>query len=238
MAWIAALFFAVALCYSSVGFGGGSSYTAILAWQGEGADTIRQVSLFCNLVVVAIGGFASWKVIRWPLMGPLLLSSIPAVFLSARWRLSEGVFFAVLSGALAVAGLLLIWKTPQAKSFRKPSTPVLLVLGAGLGTLAGVTGIGGGIYLAPVLHLLRAGKAREIAGVATWFILLNSLVGFAVISSEIGVTGIKSYLWLPLAVAAGGVLGSRLLQGSFNEGVIRRITGVLILVVAGRLVFQ
>jgi len=238
MAWIAALFFVVALCYSSVGFGGGSSYTAILAWQGEGAGTIRQVSLLCNLVVVAIGGIASWKVIRWALMGPLLLSSIPAVFLAARWRLSDEVFFTVLAVALAVAGLLLVWEIPRLKSWRKPSMPMLLVLGSGLGALAGVTGIGGGIYLAPVLHLLRAGKAKEIAAVATWFILLNSLVGFAVISGEIGMAGIQNYLWLPVAVAAGGLLGSRLLQGSFHEGIIRRVTGILILVVAARLLFQ
>jgi uncharacterized membrane protein YfcA len=238
MAWIAALFFAVALCYSSVGFGGGSSYTAILVWQGEGADTIRQVSLLCNLVVVVIGGIASWKVIRWSLMAPLLLSSIPAVFYAARWRLSDDVFFTVLAVALVVGGLLLIWKAPRSHSFRKPSTPILLVLGSGLGTLAGVTGIGGGIYLAPVLHLLRAGGAREIAAVSTWFILLNSLVGFTVITSGMGMAGVQNHLWLPVAVAAGGLLGSRLLQGSFHEGIIRRVTGILILVVAGRLILQ
>ena len=238
MAWIAALFFAVALCYSSVGFGGGSSYTAILAWQGESADTIRQISLLCNLVVVTIGGVASWKKIRWSLMLPLLASSVPAVFLAAGWRLSDEVFLTVLGFALAVAGLLLIWKTPQATSFHEPSTPVLLVLGAGLGALAGVTGIGGGIYLAPVLHLLRVGQAREIAAVATWFILINSLVGFTVISANTGVAEISNYLWLPVAVAAGGILGSRLLQGSFNEGIIRRVTGVLILIVAVRLAVQ
>lgn len=235
MAWIAALFFAVALCYSSVGFGGGSSYTAILAWQGAGTEVIRQVSLLCNLVVVVIGGVVGWRQVRWRLMLPLLTAAVPAVFFSARWHLSDEVFFVVLAVALAVAGVLMFLKPPPESEPRDIPTPILLGLGGLLGALAGVTGIGGGIYLAPVLFLMRAGKAHEIAAVATWFILVNSAVGFAVISVDTGLASVRDYFWLPVAVAGGGVMGARLLQGTFREVLIRRMTGGLILVVAVRL---
>ena len=227
------LFFLVALLYSSVGFGGGSSYTAILAWRGEGAETIRLLSLLCNLVVVSIGGLASlkFKQVRLSLLGPLLVASIPAVWLGARWQISELLFLQILGMALLVAGSLLLVKVRGRKE-RDLSWIWLLVLGLVLGGLAGVTGIGGGIYLVPVLHLLGIGKSKEIAAVGTWFILVNSLVGLTVLAPEaewekVGV--------LPLVVAGGGVIGARILQGVFDEKLVRRWTGVLILVVAVRL---
>lgn len=225
-------FFCIALLYSSVGFGGGSSYTAVLAWRGESAEVIRLVSLSCNLVVVVIGGWASLRArqVRASLLGPLLVTSIPGVWLGASWRVSEDLFFQVLGVALAIAGLLLLLRV-QEKEEKRPALPLLLMLGLGLGVLAGVTGIGGGIYLVPVLHLLGAGKAREVAAVGTWFILVNSAVGLAVLapSADWSQPG-----WLPLVVAGGGVIGARLLQGVFDEKMVRRWTGVLILVVAGR----
>lgn len=229
------LFFLIALLYSSVGFGGGSSYTALLAWRGEEAGVIRLVSLSCNLVVVLIGGWASLKAnqVRVVLLGPLLASSLPGVWLGARWLIPDVLFFQILGGALAMAGLLLLVKTER-KEERKPSVFSLLVLGFVLGVLAGITGIGGGIYLVPLLHLMGAGKAREVAAVGTWFILVNSAVGLAVLAptadwSQPG--------WLPLVVAGGGLIGARLLQGVFDETLVRRWTGILILVVAGRVLF-
>lgn len=235
MLFLIPLFFLIALLYSSAGFGGGSSYTAVLAWRGEGADSIRLISLSCNLAVVAIGGWASLraKQVRSSLLTPLLASSIPGVWLGARWPVAEDTFFLILGLALATAGGLLLLKV-HPRSEKKTNLPVLLFLGAGLGLLAGVTGIGGGIYLVPVLHLLGAGKTREVAAVGTWFILVNSAVGLAVLApgadwSQPG--------WLPLVVAAGGLIGSRLLQGVFDERMIRRWTGVLILVVAARVLF-
>lgn len=229
------LFFLIALLYSSVGFGGGSSYTALLAWRGEEAGVIRLVSLSCNLMVVLIGGWASLKAnqVRVVLLGPLLASSLPGVWLGARWLIPDVLFFQILGGALAMAGLLLLVKTER-KEERKPSVFSLLVLGFVLGVLAGITGIGGGIYLVPVLHLMGAGKAREVAAVGTWFILVNSAVGLAVLAptadwSQPG--------WLPLVVAGGGLIGARLLQGVFDETLVRRWTGILILVVAGRVLF-
>ena len=228
-------FFFIALLYSSVGFGGGSSYTAVLAWRGESPEVIRLVSLSCNLVVVTIGGWASLraKQVRKDLLVPLLASSVPGVWLGAHWQISEGLFFRILGGALLVAGVLLLWKVGEREK-KKLSLPALLSIGVLLGLLAGLTGIGGGIYLVPVLHLLGAGKAREVAAVGTWFILVNSAVGLAALapSADWSQPG-----WLPLVVAGGGVMGARLLQGVFDEAMVRRWTGALILVVAGRVLF-
>lgn len=238
MLWLAVFFFGIALCYSSVGFGGGSSYTALLAAKGESAETIRQISLLCNVIVVLIGGIAGRANLNKRLIVPLLLGSLPGVWLGAGWRLSEGSFLIVLAVALTAAGLLLFVRVPESERVRVLSPGVLAGLGGALGMVAGMTGIGGGIYLAPVLVFLRAGKAKEIAAVATWFILLNSATGLAVITASNGTEVIENYLWLPVAVAAGGLIGARLLQGMFDEGLIRKITGVLILVVAVRLMME
>ncbi|WP_411846824.1 sulfite exporter TauE/SafE family protein [Roseibacillus persicicus] len=235
MALLLLIFFAIALLYSSVGFGGGSSYTAVLAWRGESPEVIRLVSLTCNLVVVSIGGWASLraKQVRAGLLAPLLATSIPGVWLGAQWKVSDFLFFQILGLALAVAGVLLLVKV-QDREEKTLSLTALLPLGLALGILAGVTGIGGGIYLVPVLHLLSAGKAREVAAVGTWFILVNSTVGLLVLAptadwSQPG--------WLPVVVAGGGLIGARMLQGVFDEQLVRRWTGVLILVVAGRVLF-
>lgn len=229
------LFFLIALIYSSVGFGGGSSYTAVLAWKGEGADTIRLLSLSCNLVVVSIGACASWraKQVKSSLLLPLLSASLPGVWLGARWSISDVFFFRILGVALLIAGVLLLLKVKE-KEEQKLAFPVLLLLGFSLGLLAGVTGIGGGIYLVPVLHLLGAGASKKIAAVGTWFILVNSAMGLAVLApksdwSQVG--------WLPIFVAGGGLLGSQLLQGFFKEEMVRRWTGALILVVSARILF-
>ncbi len=188
--------------------------------------------------MVLIGGVAGRANLNKRLIVPLLLGSLPGVWLGAGWRLSEGGFFMVLAVALTAAGLLLFLRVPESEKVRSLSPGVLAGLGGALGVVAGMTGIGGGIYLAPVLLFLRAGKAKEIAAVATWFILLNSATGLAVITASQGTAVIQNYLWLPVAVAVGGVIGARLLQGMFDEKLIRRITGVLILGVAVRLVVQ
>lgn len=186
-------------------------------------------------MVVAIGGWASFraKQVRKGLLMPLLMTSVPGVWLGANWKISEGVFFQILGVALVVGGVLLLWKV-KVREEKKLPVLVLAMVGFLLGVLAGVTGIGGGIYLVPVLHLLGAGKAREVAAVGTWFILVNSAVGLLVLapSADWSQPG-----WLPIVVAGGGILGARLLQGFLDEKMVRRWTGALILVVAGRILF-
>ncbi len=230
-----ALFALGALFYSSVGFGGGSSYTALLVWKGESPEMIRLVSLSCNLVVVLIGGWATLRArsVRFKLLFPLLVSSIPGVYTGVGISLPRDLFFGILGSALVLAGALLLFQV-RAKEVRNCSFALLMPIGFLLGLLAGITGIGGGIYLVPVLHFLGAGKVREVAAVGTWFILINSGVGLILLPSY---SGLGEYLLLPPAVALGGLIGSRLLHGFFSELHVRRWTGVLIIFVGVRVLF-
>ena len=235
---IMSLFFLIALAYASAGFGGGSSYTAVLLLRGEEQDVVRAVSLVCNLVVAGVGGWMSLRAqrVRGKLLGPLLLSSIPAVWLGTLIQMEGRTFEIVLGCALFVAGILLLMQQKKVAETRKVRAPVLVIFGILLGLLAGVTGIGGGIYLVPALHLLKAGAPKEIAAVGTWFIIVNSIVGLGSVVISQGTLSIADYRWLPLAVACGGLLGAKLLQGVFHETWIRQMTGVLVLAVAVRVI--
>lgn len=238
--WLLVGFLLVAVCYASVGFGGGSSYTAILAWRGESAEVIRWTSLSCNLVVAAVGGWASlrWGRVRLAMLGPLLVASVPTVWWAAGWELPREDFLAVLGWALVAAGGLLVFggkrKPGGILADRRRRWLWLLGLGAVLGILAGVTGIGGGIYLVPTLLLLRVGEEREVAAVGTWFILVNSAVGLVRVPrpGELGDWG-----WLPLVVFVGGVVGAVLLQGVLKAEWVKRWTGVLVLGVGMRVLW-
>jgi len=235
MIWLVFSFFVAALCYSSAGFGGGSSYAAILALKGVEPGTIRQVSLLCNVVVVSIGGLAGWRSIRRDLILPLLVGALPLVYLTAQWQLSGPVFSMILASALLISGIILLTEIAEAQELRKVGRIQLSFLGAMFGALAGLTGIGGGIYLAPALYFMRAARAHEIASVVTCFILVNSVLGLLVLAGERGWDGVAQFGWLPVVVACGGILGSSLLRGYFHELSIRRVTSLLVLFVALRL---
>lgn len=240
--WLPVLFFVVAAIYSMAGFGGGSSYIAVLIIGGFPITQIPALALLCNLMVSSQGslilirrGQLSVK----PVL-PLLAGSMPAAFMAGAWQLREGSYLVVLSLALTIAGIaLLLSPREQTDGFRRISPPLHFILGAVLGTIAGLSGIGGGIFLAPVLHLLKAENTRQIAGTAALFIALNSLMGLLGQLTKSSFEG-DSLLWsayatLPLAVVLGGQLGTRTLSTRLNPHRIRSLTGILVLMVAIRL---
>lgn len=242
----ALLFVAVAFLYAAVGFGGGSTYTAILIEAGLHWELVPLVSLVCNLVVVSGGvyHFAKSGHLDLRMAAPLVATSVPAAFVGGYIRLDESSFLQILSIALFVAGLLMLinWQWSAERDFRPRSAiPVSLGLGLLLGGLAGITGIGGGIYLAPVLHLTRFAQAKKVAATCSLFILVNSLAGLAGQLAKLGQVGVElldsSYLLLPLSVLLGGQLGSRIGATRLDAALIRRLTGLLILVVAIRLLW-
>lgn len=247
MIYLALAFLLVAFLYASVGFGGGSTYTALLIESGLDWELVPPVSLMCNIVVVAGGvyHFARAGHVDMRFAAPLIISSVPAAFVGGYLKLSEAAFLLVLGCALLVAGALLALD----RSFRKEgaaaarkTTGSRLALGAVLGGLAGVTGIGGGVYLAPVLHLFRLAPARTVAATCSLFILVNSLSGLAGQVSKLGPAAEPllrgSYLALPLAVLLGGQLGSRAAARWLPVSPIRRLTGAVIVLVALRLLWQ
>lgn len=232
-------FFIIAMIYSSVGFGGGSSYLALLALPLFALDfpIIRSTALFCNIVVV-VGGtvifYREGKVV-WKEMWPYLASSIPMAYVGGFWPIKQETFFILLGITLVIVPFLL-WFQPEGERrngvARLPETTGLKILiGSAIGLLSGLVGIGGGIFLSPFLHILRWSEPRKISALASVFILVNSLGGLAgQFNQGIPEWSVGFLAPLLLAVFLGGQMGSRWGARKFSPIRIRRITAVLILV--------
>lgn len=232
------VFFAIAFIYASVGFGGGSSYLAVLSLYAMPIHEIRLIALLCNIIVVADGAlvFLRNKQVDFKKILPLVLVSIPMAYLGATMKISEHTFFILLGISLIVAALLLWVKTKNADEenndeYRKSNPVGNGILGGAVGFLSGMIGIGGGIFLSPVLNLMKWDTARKIAATASVFILFNSMAGIAGQLMQSG-TGLETgRLWfLCAAVFMGGYLGSNMGAVKFNPLMIRRVTAILVFV--------
>ncbi len=247
MPQLAALFAITALLYASVGFGGGSTYNALLVLHGTDYRILPAIALLCNIIVVAGG---TWRFVRggridWRRVWPWFVLSIPAAWLGGFVPVSESLFIGLLGGALLVAGGQLVFERQRvvAAGEERRVAPALAVgIGGGLGFLAGLVGIGGGIFLAPILYLLRWGEPRAIAALCSLFILVNSLAGLAGQVGKLGqheVATIAYDYWLLFpAVLIGGQIGSRLATDKLPPLLIKRMTALLILYVAMRLLWR
>jgi uncharacterized membrane protein YfcA len=225
-------FFLISLVYSSVGFGGGSSYLALMAVMGVAPQIMRPSALLCNIVVVIGGTYIFWKEGHLDLRKswPFIVASVPFAFLGGSWKIDEHNFFILLGSTLILASGAL-WTQPSGGPKKlSESLPLNIGLSAGVGFLSGVVSIGGGIFLSPILHLSKWDTARKISALASVFILANSISGLA--GQLLGNASIDWKFILPLlaAVLIGGQIGSRLGARRFNPLYIRRITAVLILV--------
>lgn len=245
MAALALAFLVIAALYASVGFGGGSSYAALLALWGVDYRVLPVVALGCNIVVVAGSSlrFARARVTPW--RGALALTALgaPAALLGGITPISREPFLAILAVSLIASGfaMLLPRRSDNAKegSERFSHAPRLAMLASPiLGYLAGLVGIGGGIFLAPLLHLMRWNHARAIAATASFFILVNSLFGLAgqILKGGPELFGQAFYPAWPLlvAVAIGGQIGSLLALRWFSARAIRGLTAVLVILVGAR----
>jgi uncharacterized membrane protein YfcA len=245
---LAIAFVLTALIYSSVGFGGGSTYNALLLLSAVSLASVPLIALTCNILVVAVG---SWRFHRagafdWRRFWPLAIASVPAAWLGGFLRVPVWFFVGLLAFSLSVAGILMLiprlWQraaVPEDGQRTDLGRPIDLASGAILGLVAGITGIGGGIDLSPLLHLRRWGAARLIAGTSAAFILVNSISGLVGQVMKVGTgaavtTLVASWTLFP-AVLLGGLAGSALGSSRLRESHLRLITGVLILYVAVRL---
>lgn len=231
-------FFLIALVYASVGFGGGSSYLALLAQPMFELipEVIRPTALLCNIIVVTGGTIIFYREgkINWKDVWPFLVASIPFAYLGGFWKLEQHTFFIILGVTLIVAAIVL-WIQPQKHSSenRYNNTPVNMLLGSSIGFLSGLVSIGGGIFLSPVLHFINWSEAKRISALASLFILVNSISGLAG-QFQRGLPDIQWSFLIPLllAVLVGGQIGSRLGAKKFNPIYIKRITAALILLAA------
>jgi len=235
-------FFFIALLYATVGFGGGSSYLALLTVADVPYLLIPKLALICNLLVVSGGCYHYFKNKHFniPLMLPFILSSVPMAFLGGMYAISENTFQRLLAGCLILAGFRLLFIPKSSIELTHiPSWATSMAFGGILGALSGVVGIGGGIFLAPLMLNLRWGKPKEVASTASAFIWLNSLAGLAGQSTKGIPSEIFNYWPLFIAVILGGQIGS--LFGShpkISQSSIQRLTAILILFISVRLVMK
>ena len=226
-------FFVIAGVYASVGFGGGSSYLAVLALYALPVPEMRLTALICNIIVVTGGTiiYIRNKQVAWKKIIPLVLVSVPMAFLGARMKLSIDTFFIILGCSLLVAAILLWIKTKKNVEVLFEKTNYLRdgALGGAIGFLSGMVGIGGGIFLSPLLNLMKWDEPKKIAATASLFILVNSVSGIAgqlsALPANINYTHIGL---LCAAVFIGGQIGSRMGAMKFDQAIVRRVTAVLV----------
>ena len=242
--WIALLaaVFAVAFFYSSVGHGGATGYLAALALLGVAPPTAKVAVLVANVLVASI---AWWRFYRAGHSdGKILLSfaiaSIPCAFLGSRIYISPHVYKVVLGSVLLVAGLILLfrsrWQTDEV-TLRNCLLPVALLVGAVLGFLAGLTGIGGGVFLSPVLYLFRWVKPKTTGGIAAGFIVLNSFAGLVGTGWE-KITHAGPLLWLSLPAVIGALLGTHLGARRWSSVTFSRVLAGVLFFAGGKLLLE
>ena len=240
--WLPFAFFFIALLYASVGFGGGSSYLAVLVLTGLPYHVVPQTALVCNLIVSGGGvwHFRRAGYFRFERILPRVVLSVPMAFVGGRMDISERAFMMLLGVSLLVAGARVFISSPQGGSLRQMSRRqawlVGLPVGGALGFLAGIVGIGGGVFLAPVLLLTGWCNAKEAAATAALFIVVNSAAGLAGQLAK-GMYLDQSIIPLALAVMLGGQIGSRLGAYHLPLGGVRRLLGTLIVLVSVRLLW-
>ncbi len=229
---LAVIFTIVAFFYASVGLGGGSSYTALLAIFGAGVTTIPMVSLTLNILVTTIGSivFLLYGHARLRLIAPFILASIPMAYLGGMLHLPKLIFYLLLAVSLGFAAARIYFPGTSQPFQLDPRKKILLALGCGaiLGLVAGITGIGGGVYLVPLIILLGLGTAKESAACGAFFIWVNSVSGLLarVHFNHIDLT---PYFPLALAVIIGGLAGTLMGAKRFQAQTLQKILGSILI---------
>ena len=238
------LFFVTAILYSSVGFGGGSTYLALLLIWEIPYYIFPVIALFCNIIVVTGN---SINYIRagnhnFKLLIPFLIGSIPLAFFGGTLKIDKEIFEILLFIILTIAGLLLLINNKSyEKEFviKKINFLISVFIGSILGLVSGLVGIGGGIFLSPILFLLKADKPKNIVTTASLFILINSISGIIGQLTKDNVLN-EFFLYWPLflAVLIGGLFGNFLHLKMFSNRALALITSILVIFVACRMGFK
>ncbi len=237
------IFFFIALFYSLVGFGGGSSYLAVLVLVGLPYQDIPPMALICNLIVAAGGCWLFYKAGHLKLKNvlPFIILSIPMAYLGGRIMIGKELFCLLLGLSLFVVAVRMFLPSGILESQKEISWRRAWIMGvpigAVLGFLAGLVGIGGGIFLSPLLLLMKWVNVKEAAATASFFILVNSLAGLMG-QVQKGVAQIHWLIPLGIAVFVGGQIGSRM--GAFRVPKVRlqQMLAILVLYVSVKLLLE
>ena len=242
MLLLSILFFITAILYSSVGFGGGSTYLALLLVWGVPYFIFPVIALSCNIIVVSGNCFNYIRSgnLNIKLLFPYLIASIPMSYFGGSLLLEKKIFEILLFAVLTIAGIMLLLNFKSygsnQPSYKKIPIFISIIIGGILGFVSGVVGIGGGIFLSPILFLLRAGKAKHIITAASLFILINSISGIVgQLSKNTVLAEVQNYWYLLLAVFLGGQLGNFLNMKILPTRILALVTGFLVIFVAFRM---
>ena len=227
------IFFAIAFAYSSVGLGGGSSYTAMMLIVGMSIITIPLVSLTLNLFVTSIGSFnyIRHKHAKLKLLLPFILTSMPMAYMGGTLKLPADLFYLILFLSLLFTALrIYLWKstTLDLNLTQKSKIIISLIAGSLFGFVAGTAGIGGGVYLVPLIIVLGLGTPKEAAACGVIFIWLNSFAGL-ISRLQYNAIDLSPYIPLIVAVVLGGSLGSHMGASRFSVTTMEKILGLIIL---------
>jgi uncharacterized membrane protein YfcA len=241
---IISLFFLVAILYSSVGFGGGSSYLAVLAFTGIAYLQIRSTSLLCNIIVVSGNVFFFYKqgLYHWKKIAPLVLFSVPFAFIGGYLKINQTFFF-ILLGCVLLFAAITMWLSKKIvateNSIQNLSIGKNASYGSVIGFISGMVGIGGGIFLAPLLHLTKWDAPKKIAATASLFILVNSISGLIgqYVNPNFSIDWSFTTVLL-ITVFIGGQIGSRLSNKFFTAVQLKKATAILIAFVSIKILWS
>ena len=245
MVLLAILFLVTAVLYSSVGFGGGSTYLALLLIWSVPYFIFPVIALFCNIIVVSGNCFNYIRAgnLNLKLLIPYLIGSIPLAYIGGSLPIEKKLFEILLFLVLTVAGILLLLNfrsyDDKESSYRKIAAPISILIGGTLGFISGVVGIGGGIFLSPILFLIRTGRPKHIVTAASLFILINSISGIiGQLTKNDVLAELPNYWYLLVAVLIGGQIGNFLNLKIFPTRILAMITALLVIFVAIRMGFK
>jgi uncharacterized protein len=241
VALLAAGMLVAAFGYASVGHGGASAYLAAMALAGVAPPEMRPIALLLNVLVSSL---ATWKFyragyFRWRLFWPFAVVSIPLAYVGGAITL-PGQAYKILVGVVLLYAAWQLWRSGRAtgemRELREPPLAWAMLIGAAMGLLAGLTGVGGGIFLSPLLLMLGWAGTKQTSAVAAPFILVNSIAGLAAIAVAKS-AALPAYVWILVpAVLVGGWLGAEYGSRRFANPVVRRVLAVVLALAGAKMV--
>lgn len=237
------LIFIAAMMYSSVGHAGASGYLAAMALVDVAPDIMRPAALVMNILVASIGSISFYRAgcFAWPTFWPFALGSVPLAFVGGTVHLPAHVFRPLIGFVLLAAAVRMIVRMKARHDdddeARPPDAKIAVAAGAGIGLLSGLTGTGGGIFLSPLMLVMRWAPMRRVAGISVMFILVNSTAGLAGNINSVRLLPPATIGWAAAAVA-GGVIGAYLGSRKLAPQSLRVILAFVLLVAAAKLILS
>jgi len=238
---VSLLLFIVAILYSSVGHAGASGYLAIMALVGISTEIMRPTALALNIVVAIITSYKFFRAgsFSWRIILPLVITSVPMAFIGGRIELPETYYKPLVGVVLLFSAWRLISNAKNGSQYeiRKPSTPMLLITGAVLGFLSGLTGVGGGVFLSPLLLFLHWAPVKIISGVTAGFVLVNSISGILGITTTQSQFHPSLSIWL-LVVVIGGWIGAEYGSKRLGNTTILLLLAIVLVIAGLKMIFM